>query len=62
MGQLAVHAVHEDASGLDEEGMQALALNLRRMARWLGLERVQLNCQRVSGGRLAVALAQIEGD
>lgn len=62
LGQLAVHAVHEDASGLDEEGMQALALNLRRMAQWLGLERVQLNCQRVSGGRLAVALAQIEGD
>ncbi|WP_431495328.1 winged helix-turn-helix domain-containing protein [Pseudomonas brassicacearum] len=61
LGQLAVHAVHEDASGLDEEGMQALALNLRRMARWLGLERVQLNCQRVSGVRLAVALAQIEG-
>ncbi|KIR16085.1 hypothetical protein PFLU4_31230 [Pseudomonas fluorescens] len=62
VGQLAVHAVHEDASGLDEEGMQALALNLRRMARWLGLERVQLNCQRVSGVRLAVALAQIDGD
>ncbi|AEV61727.1 winged helix-turn-helix domain-containing protein [Pseudomonas ogarae] len=62
LGQLAVHAVHEDASGLDEEGMQALALNLQRMARWLGLERVQLNCQRVSGVRLAVALAQIEGD
>ncbi|WP_223473085.1 MULTISPECIES: winged helix-turn-helix domain-containing protein [unclassified Pseudomonas] len=62
LGQLAVHAVHEDASGLDEEGMQALALNLRRMARWLGLERVQLNCQRVSGVRLAVALAQVDGD
>ncbi|CAH0229078.1 winged helix-turn-helix domain-containing protein [Pseudomonas brassicacearum] len=62
LGQLAVHAVHEDASGLDEEGMQALALNLRRMAHWLGLERVQLNCQRVSGVRLAVALAQIDGD
>ncbi|AEA67826.1 Conserved hypothetical protein [Pseudomonas brassicacearum subsp. brassicacearum NFM421] len=62
LGQLAVHAVHEDASGLDEEGMQALALNLRRMARWLGLERVQLNCQRVSGVRLAVALAQTDGD
>ncbi|WP_420231618.1 winged helix-turn-helix domain-containing protein [Pseudomonas sp. ABY48] len=62
LGQLAVHAVHEDASGLDEEGMQALALNLQRMARWLGLERVQLNCQRVSGVRLAVALAQIDGD
>lgn len=58
LGRLAVHAVHEDASGLDEEGMQALALNLRRMAQWLGLERVQLNCQRVSGVRLARALAQ----
>ena len=41
--------------------MLALATNLRGMANWLGLERVQLNCQRVSGGRLAVALAQIEG-
>ena len=62
LGQLAVHAVHEEEAGLDEEGMLALATNLRRMANWLGLERVQLNCQRVSGGRLAVALAQIEGD
>ncbi|WP_434705472.1 YcaQ family DNA glycosylase [Pseudomonas sp. Z1-12] len=62
LGQLAVHAVHEEASGLDEEGMQALALNLWRMARWLGLERVQLNCRREGGVRLAVALAQIEGD
>ena len=62
LGQLAVHAVHEEEPGLDEGGMQALALNLWRMARWLGLERVQLNCQRESGVRLAVALAQIEGD
>jgi uncharacterized protein YcaQ len=62
LGQLAVHAVHEEEPGLDEEGMQALALNLWRMARWLGLERVQLNCQRESGVRLAVAFAQIEGD
>ena len=62
VGQLAVHAVHEEEAGLDEEGMLALATNLRRMANWLGLERVQLNCQRVSGGRLAVALAQIEAD
>jgi uncharacterized protein YcaQ len=58
LGRLAVHAVHEEAPGLDEEGMQALARNLWRMARWLGLERVQLNCQRVSGVRLARALAQ----
>ncbi|AKJ99492.1 cytoplasmic protein [Pseudomonas chlororaphis] len=62
LGRLAVHAVHEEAPGLDEEGVQALALNLRRMARWLGLERVQLNCQRVSGVRLALALAQSSGD
>lgn len=62
LGQLAVHAVHEEEPGLDEEGMQALALNLWRMARWLGLERVQLNCQRESGVRLAVAFTQIEGD
>ena len=62
LGRLAVHAVHEEEPGLDEEGVQALAINLRRMADWLGLERVQLNCQRVGGVRLAVALAQIGGD
>ncbi|SFW63021.1 MULTISPECIES: winged helix-turn-helix domain-containing protein [Pseudomonas] len=62
LGRLAVHAVHEEEPGLDEEGMQALAVNLRRMAQWLGLERVQLNCQRVGGVRLAVALAQLGGD
>lgn len=60
-GQLAVHAVHEEARGLDEEGMLALAVNLRRMADWLGLERVQLNCLRASAGRLRVALATIVG-
>lgn len=58
-GRLAVHAVHEEAPGLDEEGMLALAVNLRRMADWLGLEGVHLNCQRASGGRLRVALASI---
>ena len=62
LGRLAVHAVHEEEPGLDEEGMQALAVNLRRMADWLGLEQVQLNCQRVGGVRLAVALAQFGGD
>lgn len=62
LGRLAVHAVHEEEPGLGEEGMQALAMNLRRMADWLGLERVQLNCLRVGGVRLAVALAEIEGD
>ncbi|SDA42535.1 hypothetical protein SAMN03159443_00554 [Pseudomonas sp. NFACC15-1] len=62
LGRLAVHAVHEEEPGLDEEGVQALAINLRRMADWLGLEQVQLNCQRVGGVRLAVALAQLSGD
>ncbi|MNI29461.1 hypothetical protein D3C73_832770 [compost metagenome] len=59
--RLAVHAVHEEEPGLDEEGMWALAVNLRRMADWLGLERVQLNCVRVSAERLRGALAQIGG-
>lgn len=61
LGRLAVHAVHEEEPGLDEEGMQALAMNLRRMADWLGLERVQLNCEREGGVRLAVALARVDG-
>ena len=30
-----MHAVHEEEPGLDEEGMLALALNLRQMADWL---------------------------
>jgi len=42
--------------------MLALAVNLRRMADWLGLDRVQLNCPRASAARLRVALAQIDGD
>ncbi|WP_426619509.1 winged helix-turn-helix domain-containing protein [Pseudomonas rustica] len=60
-GRLAVHAVHEEEPGLDEQGMLALAMNLQRMANWLGLERVQLNCQRESALRLRVALAKIDG-
>jgi uncharacterized protein YcaQ len=60
-GRLAVHAVHEEESGLDDEGMLALAINLQRMADWLGLARVQLNCPRASADRLRVALAQIGG-
>jgi len=61
-GRLAVHAVHEEETGLDEAGMLALALNLRRMADWLGLARVQLNCQRESAGRLRMAMVQIGCD
>ena len=55
-GRLAVHAVHEEEPGLGDEGMQALALNLRQLAAWLGLEQVQLNCQRPSADRLRVAM------
>ncbi|MBU6957336.1 winged helix-turn-helix domain-containing protein [Pseudomonas sp. CVAP len=58
LGRLAVHAVHEEDPGLDEQGMQALAANLRQMAGWLGLEKIQLNCPRASAARLRVALAQ----
>ncbi len=61
LGRLAVHAVHEEEPGLDDEGMHALAINLRQMADWLGLAQVQLNCQRVSASRLRVALAGIGG-
>ncbi|WP_434557925.1 winged helix-turn-helix domain-containing protein [Pseudomonas sp. Z4-20] len=61
LSRLAVHAVHEQAPGLDEEALQALALNVRRMADWLGLERVQLNCRRDEGVRLASALTQVGG-
>ncbi|MBT2374762.1 winged helix-turn-helix domain-containing protein [Pseudomonas fluorescens] len=59
-GRLAVHAVHEEEPGLDEEGMLALALNLRQMADWLGLERIQLNCPRASAARLRVALLALD--
>ena len=59
-GRLAVHAVHEEEPGLDEAGMQALALNLRQMADWLGLEQVQLNCQRPSAARLRAAMLDLD--
>ncbi|MBC3955275.1 winged helix-turn-helix domain-containing protein [Pseudomonas triticifolii] len=55
-GRLAVHAVHEEQTGLDDEGMQALAGTLRQLAVWLGLAQIQVNCQRDSGARLGNAL------
>ena len=61
-GRLAVHAVHEEETGLDDEGMLALALNLRRMADWLGLAQVQLNCPRASAAQVAGGIGQIDGD
>jgi uncharacterized protein YcaQ len=58
-GRLAVHAVHEEEPGLDEEGMFALAANLRRLADWLGLPEVLINCQRASAARLRVAFVDV---
>lgn len=58
--RLAVHAVHEEEPGLDEEGMQALAVNLRQMADWLGLQQIQLNCQRPSADRLRSAMIGLD--
>lgn len=55
-GQLAVHAVHVESIPLDEAGYHALAVNLLRLASWLGLERVQLNCPRQAGSALRQAL------
>jgi uncharacterized protein YcaQ len=59
-GCLAVHAVHEEARGLDDQGMSALALNLRQMADWLGLQQVVLNCQRPGAARLRVAMLKMD--
>ena len=50
-----IYAVHEEESGLDEEGMQALARHLRQLADWLGLPEIKINCQRASATRLRVA-------
>lgn len=54
---LAVHALHVEAPGLDEQGLAALALNLRTLAAWLGLERVVLNCTSNNVARLRGYLA-----
>jgi hypothetical protein len=50
--RLAVHAVHEEAPGLDEPGLAALADNLRALAAWLGLAQVRLNCSSAAATRL----------
>lgn len=57
-----MHAVHEEEPGLDEQGMLALARNLRQMADWLGVPEIQLNCPRASAMRLRVALTELGGD
>ncbi|HEX8587414.1 winged helix-turn-helix domain-containing protein [Pseudomonas sp.] len=57
-GRLAVHAVHEEQPGLDDEGMQALAFHLRQLANWLDLPQVLINCQRASAARLRSAFVR----
>ncbi len=54
-GRLAVHGVHEEQPGLDDEGMHALAFHLRQLANWLELPHVLINCQRASAARLREA-------
>lgn len=41
--RLAVHAVHLETAGLDDEGLDALAGQLRALADWLGLADLQLH-------------------
>ncbi|WP_372876144.1 winged helix-turn-helix domain-containing protein [Pseudomonas sp.] len=55
-GRLAVHAVHVEAPGLDEQGLAALASNLQAMAGWLGLQRVALNCTSSNAAHLRAYL------
>lgn len=54
-GRLAVHAVHEEQPGLDDEGMHALAHQLRQLANWLDLPQLLINCKSASAARLREA-------
>ena len=56
-GRLAVHAVHEEAAGMSTEALLALGQQLRMLADWLGLERIQLNCRRPEAQRLRAGAA-----
>jgi uncharacterized protein len=56
-GCLAVHALHLEPAGLDDDGMAALALSLKRLAAWLGLARIELDCGRTEAVRLRSQLA-----
>ncbi len=54
--RLAVHAVHEETAGLDEQALVALAQQLRALCAWLGLEQVQLNGSTAVTARLRACL------
>ena len=56
-GRLAVYAVHEEAAGMSTEALLALGQQLRTLADWLGLERIQLNCRRPEAQRLRAGAA-----
>lgn len=51
-GRLAVHAVHVEERGLDEDALLALATQLKALASWLGLQQVALNCRSAEATRL----------
>ncbi|WP_263262841.1 crosslink repair DNA glycosylase YcaQ family protein [Pseudomonas sp. RIT-PI-S] len=50
--RLLVHAVHEEPGGLSEDAVQALGHALHELAAWLGLERLEVLCQRSEGQTL----------
>lgn len=51
-GRLAVHAVHEEPPGLDEETLTALAARLKELAAWLELPEIALHCPSATAARL----------
>lgn len=55
MRRLAVHAIHEEERGISDAAIAELAIHLQSLARWLGLELIQLNCRRPAAKRLLAA-------
>ncbi|MEJ2479659.1 MAG: crosslink repair DNA glycosylase YcaQ family protein [Acidihalobacter sp.] len=51
-GRLAVHAVHTEAHGLDDEALAALARQLKELAAWLELPEIALHCTSATASRL----------
>ncbi|ARU88986.1 winged helix-turn-helix domain-containing protein [Pseudomonas sp. M30-35] len=60
-GCLALHALHSEAGGLDDSAIAAMAEQLQRMAAWLGLASVAVNCRRPEAARLQAQLQVIGG-
>ncbi len=53
--RLAVHAVHEEVTGLSTAALSELASQLKSLTKWLGLEVIQLNCEQPVAQRLRAA-------